>query len=314
MILKEKMFLSNCDSVRGLAPTELRKRLLLGAVWSEGVIVSPNLLIDNAGIAGVLDDDGLRAWYRDEGRGSLVLRGPFADLGLSLVDYFRALPGSHVLSRCGGRCKAALTPAETDTILRDLDRIDRLLAEHGALIEPFTLAHDALSREIVARLEQEPGTRAALTAAGLGPDEMAGLTSRSAWYARLAEALPDPDQAARFRLGVVDAAYNALFVRRGEAFVMDRIAVLHGLPPALLDASVRLRALRREIGQVQAAVKLISLVGSLGTDGLVKVLTDQALDYVQDKAQDKGIGWLDRRNWFGLYPQLRNRIGVEVRR
>ena len=54
MLFKEKMYLSNCDSVRELSNEETRKRLLIGLVFGSGIILSPNILFDSQGISKVL--------------------------------------------------------------------------------------------------------------------------------------------------------------------------------------------------------------------------------------------------------------------
>jgi len=46
---------------------------------------------------------------------------------------------------------------------------------------------------------------------------------------------------------------------------------------------------------------------------LLSCLTDEALDYLEGKAQKKGFELLSRRNWFGLYSKMQNFIGVEVK-
>jgi hypothetical protein len=63
MILRERLFLANCDSVRQLSPDEMGKRLLLGAAFGEGVVMSVNLLLDNQGMADVLARPDLASWY-----------------------------------------------------------------------------------------------------------------------------------------------------------------------------------------------------------------------------------------------------------
>ena len=309
MILKERLFLANCDSVRQLSQEEVAKRLLLGAAFAQGVVMSVNLLIDNNGIADVLARPDLEMWYREEGAGSLSLRGMFSDGQLSLVDYFNALPPSYRLSRLGGRTKAAMTQAERDLILRDLDRIDGLLALYSAGTSPITRNPDALAKAIARRIARNPGAAALISAANIAPET---LVSRSDWYAAInGSPLPMADQD-RLRIGIVDAAYNSLFVRRGEAFAMDRIPVLGGLPTAFLSGTVNLRNYRREIGHLRTGARVFSFISSLATEEILRALTDAAVGYLEDKAQDKGMGWFDRRNWFGLYPRLINQIGVEI--
>lgn len=309
MILKQRLFLANCDSVRQLAQDEVAKRLLLSAAFAEGVVVSVNLLIDNQGMADVLARPELESWYREEGAGSLALRGMFADDDVSLVDYFRNLPPSFRLSRLGGRTKADMLPAEEATILRDLERIDHLLALYQAGKSPVPRAPTALARAVARRLGRNPGADLLLEQAGIDPT---ALVSRSDWYKALAQSQLPPADRDRLRIGIVDAAYNSLFVRRGEAFAMDRIKVLGNLPTPLLSGSVNLRNYRREIGHLRTGARVFSFISSLATEEILRALTDAAVGYLEDKAQEKGLGWFDRRNWFGLYPRLVNQIGVEI--
>jgi hypothetical protein len=309
MILKQRLFLANCDSVRQLAQDEVAKRLLLGAAFANGVVLSVNLLIDNHGMADVLARPDLESWYREEGAGSLALRGMFAGDSLSLVDYFRDLPPTFRLSRLGGRAKADMQPAEQDAILRDLDRIDQLLALYQAGTSPVPRAPDALARAVTRRLGRNPGADDLLAQAGIDP---AALVSRSDWYQALAQSGLPAAERDKLRISIVDAAYNSLFVRRGEAFAMDRMKVLGNLPRPLLSGSVNLRNYRREIGHLRTGARVFSFISSLATEEVMRVLTDAAVGYLEDKAQEKGFGWFDRRNWFGLYPRLVNQIGVEI--
>jgi len=312
MILKERLFLSNCDSVRQLPEAEVCKRVLLGAGFAGGVILSPNLLIDNTAMVRTLSGKALSDWLREEGYGSLSVRGMFDGPQLCLADYFRDLRGDYRLSRLVGRRKDSLSAMEHDAIVRDLDSLDGLLAEYGARFQPIKRDPDALNRAIAYRLKRNAPMRALL--ARHGHDGIPpGLVSRSDWYRFVNHALPDPYEATKFRLVVVDTAYNSLFVRKGEAFAIDRVRMLGDLPSPFLDASVRLRNFRREIGNLHIAWRVFSFISSLGQAELIQVLTDEALSLVEDSAASRGAKWFDRKNWFGLYPRLVRQIGVEIR-
>jgi len=311
MIIKEPLFLSNCDSVRAMSRTELRKRLLVGVAVANGVVVSPNLLIDNAYIADTFGHPRLHRWFTGEGSGALLVRGMFEGDRVCLVDYFNALPGEHVLSRFDGRSKDALTDAERDTLLRDLDRLDGMLESYSAGFRSIPRDPGALSREITKRLAREPDAKALLDDAGALPAE-GSLVSRSQWYSHLKSVLPDEGLRDRVMTSVIDTSYNALFVTRGEAFAMDRIRILGGLPVALLDATVEIRNYRKQIDHIFTAARVLSFAYTAGTDGIAKALSDVALEVLEDKAKDLGMTWLDRRNWFGLYPRLTSTIGVEI--
>ena len=311
MIIKEPLFLSNCDSVRAMARDELRKRVLVGAAVANGIVVSPNLLIDNADIADTLGQPRLNRWFRGEGSGALLVRGMFEGNRICLEDYFDALPGRHVFSRFAGRRKDDLTYAQRDRLLRDLDRLDKMLEAYAARFRPIPRDRTALSREITNRLDREPDAKALLNEAGGLPAE-GTLVSRSQWYDHLEATLPDKVQRDRVRMSVIDTSFNALFVTKGEAFAMDRMPVLDGLPEAILDATVEIRNYRKQIDHILTAVRVLSFLYTAGTDGIATALSDEALGVLEDKAEDLGMKWFDRRNWFGLYPRLTSTIGVEI--
>ena len=312
MLLKEAMFLSNCDSVRSLGVEELTKRVLIGAMFARGVIATPSLLLDNPHMLMVLERRNLQDWLAGSQGGGLVLRGPAGHVGMRLRDYFDALPPDYILSRCGGRTKQQLSFLERRDIEDDLKRLDLILARVPRPPEPVALRPSSLTEAIQqgSSLAQWRETSSdALSTMLKGTDT---LNSRSAWYKAAGDAF-DPATAARFQAEVIDPAYHGLFVRKGEAFAMDRIAVIDALPPQLLDATTSFRLLRRKTEFIGHAISLFNLVSAAGTNQLLAHLTDEAIGFVEDKMQDKGMGWASRRNWFGLYPALIRKIGVEIR-
>lgn len=90
MLFKEKLLLSNCDSVRALDGNELRKRFLTGLAFADGVVLSPNALIDNAGIAAVISQSNVTKYLNEEGQGKLVIRGFGMDGYTDVRDYYHA--------------------------------------------------------------------------------------------------------------------------------------------------------------------------------------------------------------------------------
>lgn len=322
------MFLSNCDSVRRLGVDELTKRVLIGSMFARGVIATPSLLLDNPHMLMVLERRNLQDWLAGQEGGGLVLRGPAGHVGMRLRDYFDALPPDYILSRCGGRTKRELSFLERRDIEDDLKRLDRILARVARPPEPVALRPNSLTEAIrqgssLAQWQQAPSEAAADAPSDVLAEPLAGdlaemlegadtLNSRSAWYAAAADTF-DPATAARFQAEVIDPAYHGLFVRKGEAFAMDRIAVIDALPPQLLDVTTSFRVLRRKTEFIGHAVSLFNLISAAGTNQLLAHLTDEAIGFVEDKMQDKGLGWASRRNWFGLYPALIRKIGVEIR-
>ncbi|WP_292051381.1 MULTISPECIES: hypothetical protein [unclassified Brevundimonas] len=314
MLLKEKMFLANCDPVRRLSPFELEKRFLMSIALSKGAILTPNLLLDNAGMGRLLDNSLVRRWSMSkEGRGGVVIRVPGASAPESMEDYFDNLPPNHYLARfqC---CKQDLTGLDLAHFKSELHTLDRNLRRIKPAYSPVSLHSRSLSDAVMAsaslaqwqadRHELEKPLRDLLRRA---PD----LGSRSMWYQASEELLGE--DAVQFKLEVIDACYNGLFVASGEAFVMDRIAVLDRVPISLLSVGVGAVAFGEQRKLFEYALKGFDLVTAFGAGQLVEFLTDEAVSFVENKLQDTSFKWATRRNWFGLYPRLTQSMGVEIR-
>ncbi len=126
MLFKEKMFLANCDPVRRLSPIELEKRFTMSIALSKGAILTPNLLLDNTGMASMLENSMLKLWSGSkEGQGGIVIRVPGEAAPDSLEDYFDNLPDHHFLTRFQSRKGelSQLALAEFKSDLRGMDRI-----------------------------------------------------------------------------------------------------------------------------------------------------------------------------------------------
>lgn len=95
MILNGKIFVSNCDSTRNLTTGEIQHRLLVSIPFAEGIICSPNQLIDNLDALALLKKRTLKRWYNEEGHGSIVVRSPIDLTQSTLTSYFDKLPGDH---------------------------------------------------------------------------------------------------------------------------------------------------------------------------------------------------------------------------
>ena len=55
------------------------------------------------------------------------------------------------------------------------------------------------------------------------------------------------------------------------------------------------------------------MISSFGANEIIKFFTDEAISYVEDKLQDKGENYLSRKNWFGMYNIMKNKVGLEVK-
>lgn len=314
MLFKEKMFLANCDPVRRLGGGELEKRFKMSIALSQGAILTPNLLLDNAGMAPLLDGELLKRWAGSKkGRGGLVIRVAGAHAPDSIEDYFDNLPSVHWLTRFQ-KSKGDLDAMELAVFKSDLRSVDRSLRRLKPVYCPVNLHAGSLSQAILtsdsfAQWKQE---RPELKPALLRLEEQASsLNSRSLWYRVCDEVLGE--QAAHFKMEVVDACYNGLFVASGEAFVMDRIPVLDQVPASLLDLGVGAQAFSTQKKLFDYALKGFDLVTAFGTGQLVEYLTEEAASYVEDKLQDTSFKWATRKNWFGLYPRLTQSMGIEIR-
>jgi hypothetical protein len=314
LLLKEKIFLANCDSVRRLSGDELYKRFLLGVTFAQGVIVTPSLLLDNFHFVEVLSRRNVGKWFTGEGSQTISIRTPGTSATASMTEYFDALPPSYVLNRFRGKTKAQLSRIERFDLRDELASLDRLLAlyqpETGCrALKPSALSDSILIDNTFERwlLSDSPNSKGVEALANTA----AQLHSRSAWYSAVDKLLGN--DAERFRTEVVDPAYHGLFVSKGEAFALDRIAVLDRIPAPLLNASVSMRAMRQDYEYVEYALKAFNLVSAFGTNELLKYFTDEAVAYLEEKAQEQGYNWASRRDWFGLYSKLTKAIGVEVK-
>ena len=68
MLFKEKLLLSNCDSVKRLPAEQLKKRFLTGMAFGDGVVLSPNMLIDNTGFEALLARRNVVKYLNEEGQ------------------------------------------------------------------------------------------------------------------------------------------------------------------------------------------------------------------------------------------------------
>lgn len=322
MLFKENILLANCDSTRALSTKELQKRILIGTLFGRGVIVSPNILIDNPGIPEVLDRPNIAKYLREEGQGSFVVRGFNVGSDFSILEYFEKLPDSYILSSLAGRpCKGDLKYLERDSLKWRLERLQRSLEAIRLRAQPVEVSPDSLTREIKRRLTADSagqyyfGSQSNLDTFLEGSEH---CVSRSDWYSRIEQYSADHwrlggDSAAAFKLEVVDPAYNSLFIHKGETFVQDNIRVIERFPVALLNAGAHIKSLRREMSLLSYSYRLFELVSSLAVGDLARYLTEEALDYVESKAIDHGYEKLARKNWFGLYPKMRQYMGVEIK-
>ncbi|RME60097.1 hypothetical protein D6779_02800 [Candidatus Parcubacteria bacterium] len=317
MLFKEKFLLSNCDSVRRLNEEELSKRFLTGLAFADGVIVTPNILIDNECIASVISRANVVKYLNEEGYGKFIVRGNNLNNEINLVDFFDNRPDDYIISSLPGRPrKSSITDQQRTLILTRLELLQERLDQISPKIENLSIEADALSKEIARRVNNSS------CSIGMSGDKISELLSlstqpmsRSQWYAFIDRLFSHRERylAEKFKAEVIDPSYNSRFIMKGEAFLQDNIRIISNFPKLLLDAGVTLRALRNEAKLLGFAIEIFELIYSAGTGRLSSFLTDKALEYIEYKLEDFGKGYLSRKNWFGMYRIMQEKIGLEIK-
>lgn len=312
MLFKEKMYLSNCDSVRGLSNDEIRKRFLIGLVFGNGVILSPNILFDTKGLNQVLEQKKVIKFLNEEGYGNFIIRGMNIENINSFADYFEKLPSNYKISNLNGIEKGELTRSQLQYIGNNIKYIDKIIQNIKPVYQNALIQKDSLTKEIFKRIsidyfdDDEKFNKFLL--------ESEKLVSRSEWYTFLNIFLKGNETKINsIKSEIIDPAYNSLFINNSESFIQDNINVLDKIPEKILSGMVTINSLKNEIELIEYPLKAFEIVTTIGTTELFKIITDEALSYIEDKATEKGISFLSRKNWFGLYPILQNKLGLEIK-
>jgi len=312
MLFKEKMYLSNCDSVRELSIEETRKRLLIGLVFGNGIILSPNILFDNQGVSEVFKQNNVVKFLNEEGNGNFIIRGINIQDINSFSDYFDKLPNSYKISSLQGKEKGKLSQYELKSINNNIQSLDNIINKVNPIYENATIVKDSLSKEIKERIsiryfKNEEEFHTFLF-------KSKNLISRSEWYQFISNFFKnDFHKINSIKTEIIDPAYNSLFVNPKESFFQDNIKVLDKIPEKILSAGVTFNSLRDEIELIEYPIKAFEFITTLGTTELFKILTDKALEYVEDQVEETSISFLSRKNWFGLYPMLSKKMGLEIK-
>lgn len=185
MLFKEKMYLSNCDSVRELSHKETRKRVLIGLVFGSGIILSPNILFDSQGVSEVLKQKNVIKFLNEEGMGNFIIRGMNIKDINSLSDYFDKLPNNYKISSLHGKEKGKLSKDELKKIDANIKTLDNIINKVNPTYENANITKDSLSKEIKQRIsiryfENEEEFKIFLF-------KSQNLVSRSEWYQFVSE-------------------------------------------------------------------------------------------------------------------------------
>jgi len=321
MLFKERIYLSNCDSVRHLNAEEIRKRFLIALVFGNGVVLSPNILSDNDGIYEILREKSVVKFLNEEGSNFLMVRGINIAGIKSVHDYFDRLPGNYKVSYFKGKEKQKLSSSELKELKRRLEMIDGVLSSLSIDYRDAPIELGSLTREIHERLKKE--TAIGSLSVYFDGDrakyqeflhETKRLVSRSEWYEYVAQYWRgEKERASAIITELIDPAYNSLFVEKREVFVQDNIRYLENIPTRILAGGVLVKSLRRELELLEYPLKAFEIVTTYGMNDLVQLVTDEALGYLEEKFEEKGVEFLSRKNWFGLYPMLRKKMGLEIK-
>ena len=320
MLTRTSLYLASCDSVKQLPLSEIVKRFKWALVFSEKVVVTPNILIDNVGMDTCLQDAIVGGYLKKHPK-LLVLRHNHSKDQLSVLDYFRQAPPdyivSHVDSGAGsGKKKKDLTPRELGVIEARLDRLDRVLESIQARHERITLDKNALTTEIEKRLLRCGYTDKGDSVAhrlleGLG--RHGDLSSRSDWYRYVgAEFGQEPDTLRAARSEFVDPAYNSLLIRSGEAFASDGIRRLE--IPVLLSTVLWKRVHDRQIEVAREAISLAQFIHTGGLSGILGWAKEYGKERFAEVMAEKAKAGLEGvTTWVSMERRLTQWIGVEIK-
>lgn len=339
MVLKEKLLLSNCDSVHKRSYDQIRSRFLFGLVYSDGVILSPNMLIDNRNIDQLLSTKNIEKYLQEEGSGKLEVRGyglgGFDDYFLQ--NYFENLPDNFILSSFDEKpTKSKLKTVQLRQLENKLSELDKFLSKSSVKIKSVDIKPNSLTREIQTRIQRDERVFIERFFASVDSspsvevtdnneykkfiDGFDGLISRSDWYEYSEKSFSSNFNDLRskyFISEVVDPAYNYLFCETGEALVLDDIKAIDNLPSRFFDTSISLASYRNEYETVKAGVDYFSQAVELISAFPIKTLSETVLDFFEEKAQEvlEEQGWelFSRKNWFGFYPKMREKMGIEIK-
>lgn len=316
MLFKEKIFLSNCDSVREQPLSEVRKRMLIGLVFGDGVILSPNIVFDSIGVSSVLEQKNVIKFLNEEGYGNFVIRGLNIENTNSFAEYFENLPNTYKVSSFNGRTKGELKSTELQTLKYQIDTLDDVIKEVNPKYENASIVTNSLTLEIQKRLS-ELEKKELYGCYFFNNDEYLDflskskkMISRSEWYHFLSDFFKnDLLKINSIKNEIIDPAYNSLFIYSGESFIQDNIKILDKIPAQILSAGVTFNALRNEIELIKYAYDKFEFISTFGQLELAKYITGKAINFIEDEM----LTFSSRKNWYGLYPKLATKMGLEVK-
>lgn len=319
MLFKEKLLLSNCDSVKKLTMEEVRKRFLTGMVFSDGVVLSPNILIDNLNMQEIISKRNIVKYLNEEGYGKLIIRGFNISSELSLMDYFEKLPDNYIISSIAGSPeKSKISKFQHDEIITKIKLTQKSLNNIGYISEGLNIPKESLRDEALKRISDN-GSVGRFFENNEERSQFIELVkdkySRSEWY-KISDAYFENKKninGSSFKAEIIDPSYNSLFANKGEGFLQDDIKLIHDIPEMILDANIMIKSMQNEKKLITYPMKAFEIISTLGSGEIIKYITDEAIGYIEDKLSAKGESYLSRKNWFGMYDLMKKNIGLEIK-
>lgn len=319
MIFNRNLYLSNCDSVKQLDQSELKKRFLLGLTFAEHVILTPNILLDNKSFWNIMNKYHIERYLSEEGENKLILRGFGVKDIDSFSDYFDNLKGSYKLSCFNGKSKDKLTKNEIKEYKKYLKNLDTTFRKFK--LNKEEISNKSITKEIYKRLESDNDFLNENNKEFFYK-KTKYFNSRSEWYEF--SDIFFQNNSKNFKFEVINPAYYSLFVNKDELFCEDDIKFLSGIPNIILDGSIFYKSLKDEYELIKTTIdiigygiKIFKIIHNGGIDELLKILSkelqDEVKSYILNKIEERGYESFQSKNWFGLYPLLMKKIGVEIK-
>ena len=309
MFLNCRLYLSNCDSINQLDENELEKKILTGLCFSKkGVVVSPNILLDNK-IDFLFKSKILSKYLNEEGYGSFIIRGKnFIQIG-SFQDYFDNLPNSYKVSMFNGKEKGKLNKKEIEYLVTKLRNIDKFIKQNQINLENADLNENSLTFEIHKRLKKDNFFNNQYKLLSFC-EKTKNLISRSDWYNFVNINFKDIIFRKQFIFKYIDPSYYYLYTSNNEGFIQENKAINSiKFNKQFLYLILLKKSLEDEKQLIETGFNIFCFIVSLGKINILKYLTDQAKDFIKDKT----IEFLIEKDWLGIYNKIYKKLGIEIK-
>ncbi len=320
MLIRNNLYLSNCDSVYRRSKEDIKSRIIWGLAFAEKIIITPNMIIDNNGIDDVFNSGKIYKYLKNNGVERIILRHNHSSEELCLSDYFKNLHGDYFLSSIQ-KSKKSLNGAERSEIERRVDAMDKLfLREFNCVHERHIVGPKDLSSKIFALLNSYAENHGnskdnsgkiiphKVIESLLGSDDM---KSRSEWYNYANNTARDPVLSEIIKYEILDPAYNDVLTKHKESFVLDRLPSGTKLASGILLGGI---AYRKEISTVIKLLKTLNYVHTLANDGVISWFIEMAEEDVAEFFMDHVVESLRAtKTWENMHQKLAKNIGIGIK-